>query len=249
MSLLVFAALFLPVIISGLSIFLFKLSARNLKLITTFSGAFLLGICFLEIIPEIFSEGPGLTTGIFILIGFFVQLVLEFVTRGVEHGHDMPDADRHDHSHKHSFLVLPIIIGLCIHSFLEAMPLAENYPDPAIRNTLLTGIVIHNIPISVVLMGLLCRNCKKGKAMPVALLTLFALAGPAGVLFSNFLGTELAGTFQNFYNYMLAIVVGIFLHISTTILFETEENHRINFLKFTVVILGFALTILLTILE
>jgi hypothetical protein len=32
--------------------------------------------------------------------------------------------------------------------------------------------------------------------------------------------------------------VGIFLHISTTILFESSENHRFNLIKFLVIILG-----------
>ena len=31
------------------------------------------------------------------------------------------------------------------------------------------------------------------------------------------------------FNIILAIVVGMFLHISTTIIFETSENHKFNF--------------------
>jgi hypothetical protein len=36
----------------------------------------------------------------------------------------------------------------------------------------------------------------------------------------------------------MALVVGIFLHISTTILFETEENHKFNMVKFIAIIIG-----------
>jgi hypothetical protein len=36
----------------------------------------------------------------------------------------------------------------------------------------------------------------------------------------------------------MAVVIGIFLHISTTILFESSENHRFNLQKFVVIILG-----------
>ena len=37
---------------------------------------------------------------------------------------------------------------------------------------------------------------------------------------------------------VLAVVVGMFLHISTTIIFETSENHRINFLKLICILFG-----------
>jgi hypothetical protein len=36
----------------------------------------------------------------------------------------------------------------------------------------------------------------------------------------------------------LAFVIGIFLHISTTILFESDQNHRFNFIKLLSIILG-----------
>ena len=37
---------------------------------------------------------------------------------------------------------------------------------------------------------------------------------------------------------ILAIVVGIFLHISTTIIFETSENHKFNLLKLVSILVG-----------
>ena len=38
--------------------------------------------------------------------------------------------------------------------------------------------------------------------------------------------------------YMNAIVIGIFLHISTTILFESSEGHKFNLSKLIVIVLG-----------
>jgi hypothetical protein len=43
------------------------------------------------------------------------------------------------------------------------------------------------------------------------------------------------------FNMILAIVVGMFLHISTTIIFETSENHKFNVLKLTSIIVGCSL--------
>jgi hypothetical protein len=46
-------------------------------------------------------------------------------------------------------------------------------------------------------------------------------------------------------NLLLAIVVGMFLHISTTIIFEASENHRFNLVKLLSIIVGVTLAILI----
>jgi hypothetical protein len=44
-------------------------------------------------------------------------------------------------------------------------------------------------------------------------------------------------------NMILAVVVGMFLHISTTIIFETTENHKFNLLKLMSILIGVALAL------
>jgi hypothetical protein len=39
-----------------------------------------------------------------------------------------------------------------------------------------------------------------------------------------------------------ALIIGVFLHISTIILFEGSENHTFNIQKFLAIILGIVLT-------
>jgi hypothetical protein len=39
----------------------------------------------------------------------------------------------------------------------------------------------------------------------------------------------------------MAIVIGIFMHISTTILFESEEGHKLHSRKLAAIIIGTAL--------
>ena len=247
MNIIVFSALFFPVLLGGLSVFLFKTGEKSLKLILAFGGAFLLSLTFVEIIPEIYSSESTLI-GLFVLLGFFIQLLLDFLTKGVEHGHhshheklDQPCREKHEH-----FSFWGIMIGICIHSFLEGMPLSSNFQNELIKSTLLTGIVIHNIPISIVLVSLfLHTGLPKLKA--IILLIIFALASPLGTITSYYVGEGLISQYAHFFDYVLAMVVGIFLHISTTILFESDENHRFNFKKFFVIVLGFGATILLSI--
>jgi len=231
MNLIVFIALFFPVILSGISVFFFKTGDKTLKLILAFGGAFLLSLSFIELIPEIYSSEPQ-QIGLFIMLGFFIQLLLDFLTKGVEHGH---------HSHHEKFT--GIMIGICIHSFLEGMPLSSNFHNTEIKNTLLSGIVIHNIPISIVLVSLLLHTGLK-KSTAIIFLMIFALSAPMGTLTSYFMGEGFAENMTHFFNIILAVVVGIFLHISTTILFETEEHHSFNLYKFIAIILGAGMALL-----
>ncbi len=244
MNLIVFLALFLPVVLSGISVFFFKTGEKTLKLILAFGGAFLLSLSFTELIPEIYSSESE-QIGLFIMLGFFIQLLLDFLTKGVEHGHhshhkrlNEPCRNAHEHI---SFS--GIMIGICIHSFLEGMPLSSNFQNIELKNTLLTGIIIHNIPISIVLVSLFIHTGLK-KSSAIILLIFFALSAPLGTLTSYYLGEGLAENMSHFFNIVLAIVVGIFLHISTTILFETDEHHRFNLYKIFAIILGAGMALL-----
>jgi zinc transporter ZupT len=246
MSLIVFIALFFPVLLSGLSVFFFKTGEKSLKLILAFGGAFLFSLIFIELIPEIFStESPQI--GLFVLLGFFIQLLLDFLTKGVEHGHHSHHEELHKPCGKKHEPVgfLGIMIGICIHSFLEGMPLSSSFHSAELQNTLLTGIIIHNIPISIVLVSLFLHTGLK-KSTSIVLLIVFAFSSPLGTITSYFLGEGFVENMSHFFNVILAIVVGIFLHISTTILFESDENHGFNLKKFIAIVLGFGATIILS---
>ncbi len=241
MNILVFLALFLPVLLSGGSVFFFRTNNKVLKLLTAFSGAYLLAISFLDVIPEIYEGNSGIEIGLFILLGFFIQLALDYITKGVEHGHQHHDCKEHhpNEAHTKSHLpVLPVIIGLFIHSFLEGMPLADSFNMPELRNTLLLGIAIHNVPIAIILASLALAGEQKNFKKAIVLLLIFSLGGPLGVLTSNFIGIGAAGAAGHYFSILMAVVVGIFLHISTVILFETDENHKFNWLKLLVIIGG-----------
>ena len=75
-------------------------------------------------------------------------------------------------------------------------------------------------------------------------LTLLAFSSmtPIGVLFGLFVSPDQIGLDVHI---ILAIVVGMFLHISTTIIFETSENHKFNFVKLISILLGCGLAILM----
>ena len=110
------------VLLSGSMIFVIPRSEdqKVLRFLLAFSGAFLIGLTFLKLVPEIFSK-PAPYTGLFVLAGFLLQLVLELITEGAEHGH------RHRHSEAERMSPFLLLIGLSIHSFLEGMPIVPAF--------------------------------------------------------------------------------------------------------------------------
>ena len=240
MSVVIYILLIGTVLASGSLVFMIKTEdQRILKILLAFSGAFLIGLTFLKLIPEVFST-PSLYVGFFVLLGFVIQLLLELITEGAEHGH----VHKHQEGERGSPFLL--LIGVCIHSFLEGMPIAQGF-DTRLRHTLVLGIIIHNIPISLTLMSLFIHyGCSRTKAF--LYLLLFSLMTPLGSLFSQFLDYTTTLSLNLYFNYVLAVVIGIFLHVSTSILFETEENHQYNIRKFLTVCVGLAVAFAVSVL-
>jgi hypothetical protein len=49
-----------------------------------------------------------------------------------------------------------------------------------------------------------------------------------------------------YFDRMIAIVIGIFLHISTTILFESNNTHRFNLYKLFVIVCGAGVALIMS---
>ncbi|HEX3385017.1 MAG TPA: ZIP family metal transporter [Mucilaginibacter sp.] len=223
--------LFLGAFTGGIAVFLFKGdNQKTLKLILSFSGAFLFGITVLHLIPDAYHFNDNYV-GVFILAGFLFQIVLEQFSEGIEHGHI------HKADHEHIAFPLGILISLCIHAFLEGMPLAEGHQDQ-----LVYGIALHHVPAAFALATVLLANGRqRGKI--VFFIILFAIMAPAGYFFSYKLSTNGIGNLQHYYGRIMGVVIGIFLHISTTILFESSSDHKFTIRKMIAVLLGVGLAL------
>jgi zinc and cadmium transporter len=223
--------LFASVLLSGLlALRIKKINPLWLKLLLAFSGAYLFAMCVLHLIPETYQSGSN-RIGLFILAGFILQLLLEFFSEGIEHGHV------HIHeAHRHAF-PFTIIFSLSLHSFLEGMPLGEPGVATVVKNSLLTGIILHHVPVAMALATMLTgSNVKKGTT--VFCILLFAAMAPLGALTSVALGGNKSWFLAEYYPEIMALVIGIFLHISTTILFESTEDHRFNYYRFAAILTG-----------
>ena len=230
---LLYFALFAGVILSGSAVIFLTVNTKTLKLILSFSGAFLFAITILHLIPEIYV-GASAEIGIYILAGFLFQVFLDFFSEGIEHGHI------HVHKHAESAFPLAVMIALSVHSFLEGMPLAGSWDDA--KQSLLIGIILHNIPIAIALMSMLLQS-HLSRQKSFLWLFVFALMTPMGTFANTFLAENIS--IEGFTNKIMGIVIGIFLHISTTILFESGDEHRFNFVKFITILIGMGLAVIL----
>lgn len=200
------------------------------KLSLVFAGAYLFAITIIHILPELFHDHVNYgILGILVLSGFFLQQILEYVSKGVEHGH--LHVHEKGHQHRESTAVMAVL-ALSFHAFLEGSMLATPNPDHS-SNTLLLGVLIHKAPEAFALVSVLACELSKSKA--IFYLALFALASPFGLLLNRYLieGGALTSTFST---YLFALVCGNFLHISTTIVYESSSDHKFNARK---MIIGF----------
>lgn len=214
-------AVFLGFIIA----YFIKNASSAIHLLLAFSGAFLLSITVLEFIPHVYKQ-TDVEVGLFIMGGIILQLILEFLSGGAEHGHL-----HHQKGSVHFPWVL--FISLCVHSLLEGFPINHT-------NSLIWAVVIHKIPVAVIISSFLFKT-NLSYSQIAAFVILFGLMTPLGTFIST--KTDILNEFSV---YIDALVIGIFLHISTTILFESSKNHSFNASKFLVILVGIAVAYLIS---
>ena len=212
---------------------------RNYRLALVFSGAYLFAITIVHILPELFIQAPDpARIGLFVLLGFFLQQWLENYSQGVEHGH------LHEHHGAHSgHFGIILLVALSIHAFLEGALLSHSTDMHPMHKTgpLLWGIVLHKVPAAYALMTVIrCEDKRLWRS--ILYLLIFSLASPLGMLIGAYVVDNEILTSAGFL-IVFALVSGNFLHISTTIVFESNDNHRLNYRKWLVAILGAGLAV------
>lgn len=221
-----------------------KMQSMVMVYLLAFTGSFLLGITLLHLVPESF-EGLGTMAGLFIFLGFFLQVFLQQWSHGLEHGHSTTSEHT---AHASGAGAFSIVIGLSVHAFMAGLPLGFTYTDPSTLPSLFLGILLHKMPEALTLMVMLIhlRKHKKGNT---GLLVLFALVTPGAAMLAWLLNMEFAAM-NVILMYVLAIVTGAFLHISTTIFFESgARHHELNTGKIISMLIGFAMAGLTLLLE
>jgi len=208
---------------------------RLMKYLLAFSGSFLLGITLLHLIPENI-EVLGHHAGWLILSGFFLQQIIQRFTHGMEHGHL--------HTHEHRALpVLPVFAGLGFHAFSEGIPLGTTYSDHNTLPSLYLAVALHKLPEAMLITSAVLFSTKSKSKASLSMM-LFATITPVASLLSYYIGNRF-DVVADVITYCIPVVAGSFLHIATTIFFESgTKSHEMNPKKWMAILLGVGLAML-----
>lgn len=192
-------------------------------MLLAFSGSFLFSVSVLHLIPELY-QGHSHMPGLLILAGFISQFLMDFLSRGVEHGH------HHSGDVMKGILPVGIFAGLFIHAFMEGLPV-YGMDEVSLRGFVI-AVALHKLPVAMVLF-LLLQEADIPKSRIWLSIALFSLMAPLGTL-----TIDSVPVLQEWMDYINAFVIGIFLHVSTTILYESSKDHKFNTRKLVVVVGG-----------
>jgi len=154
-------------------------NALYLRLLLSFGGAYLLALCFTHLMPQLY-ESDWKTPGIWVIGGFMLQILLEYLSGGVEHGHF------HEHSSQNSNFPIALMIGLCVHSLIEGMPFGDHHHHHHHHDALLAGILIHKVPVAIVLVSMFA-NAKLSTPKIILWLAVFCTMSPLGTILYEYI--------------------------------------------------------------
>jgi len=212
----------------------FKLKIKSHRFIgysVLFSGSFLLGIAMFGLMPELFNNFKQ--AGLWLALGFFIQVGLEKFTGGVGHGHI--------HSHDVPKNIMVLYVGLFLHAFFEGYSAGlTNYITPSALSGMIIGIALHEIPAAFSLSVLLNQKITIRRTQ-LFLLIIYTLASPFGYFIGVFVHTESLIS-EDLSQIITAIIAGTFLHISTTIVFENSIWKKEGLKKWIFIIGGMVIS-------
>ncbi|HYD22701.1 MAG TPA: ZIP family metal transporter [Flavipsychrobacter sp.] len=228
--------LFIITLLAGSVPLWFKgLNDRSMNLLLAFSGSFLLSITFLHLLHETFEELHA-TAGLYLLTGFFLQLIIQRFTHGIEHGHV------HTDGHDHHVPLGSILAGLGLHAFMEGLPLGFNYTEEATGPSLYLAVAAHKLP-EIILATTLVLGIK-GRQQALLTLVIFSLLTPAGSMLASLMSQKYSFMMQ-VRTILIPVVAGSFIHIATTIFFESgTKQHLLTRQKVFAILLGVGIGLL-----
>lgn len=201
--------------------------------IIALSAGFLLGACFMHILPEAISLNPNTLT--YVLAAFLAFYLMEQLI--VVHPCEETECDTHKLKiGKISFL------AFAIHSFLDGVAVTIGFSvNPFIGFVSAMAVILHELPEGIATVTLL-HYAEYSDKKSLWLTSIVAIATPIGAIITYWMLPWVTAQIQGA---LLGLVAGSFLYISAADLIP--ETHRSgNKKSFLFVLLGLAFLILIT---
>lgn len=220
-------ALCIAVILVGCVPLTGKLQQSWFDLFLSFGAGVLLAAAFLHMLPTAI-ENLGPLSAVFVLLGFLLMTFLEHFTMA------HPCGEQACPNHR---IGITAFLGLSVHSIIAGLALGVGLlqaPDISVSIALMAAILVHKIPETLALMGLIAAS-KWSKQRSFVFLLLFALMSPLGI----FLGVWLSHPSPQFLGAALAVSAGTFLYIaSSDLLPHLHKKMKQQWIHFFAFLLG-----------
>lgn len=143
----------------------------------------MLSVALVHILPESLDKNP---LAIYAFIGGFlcIYLIEELLTH---HHHDHTHEDHtHEDPHEHlDHVIIVSWIAIFLHTIFDGVGIRAGMSlSPELGISILTGVAIHQIPVSLSLASLLKQSEFRARNQ-ILLLLIFAMAAPIGYLLSG----------------------------------------------------------------
>jgi zinc transporter ZupT len=200
---------------------------RYLLFIMAFSAGMLIGVAFLDLLPEVIGLAHQNSLDVRLLMmtligGFVAIFLLEKTT--IIHSEKQHDAPDHQHN-----VGLVGALGLSFHSFLDGLAIGVGFKaSPTIGFAVLVAVISHDFAdgLNTVTFMLASRN---SVVRTITLLTIDALAPVAGALLANVI--DIAPRIVAF---QLAFFAGFLLYLGASdLLPHVHQKPRFALMAFT----------------
>ena len=201
---------------------------RYLLYIMAFSSGLVIGIAFLDLIPEVaaaaFHEGiPIRSLMVTVLMGFLAIFLLEKLT--IIHGEKQHDAPGHHHN-----VGLAGALGLSFHSFLDGLAIGVGFAaGPKTGLVVLVAVVAHDFAdgLNTVTFMLATRNNAR---RTITLLVIDAIAPVVGALCASVLQLD-----PRIVAFQLSFFAGFLLYLGASdLLPQVHERPKTGLIAFTI---------------
>ncbi len=200
-----------------------------------FAGGAILGLVFLEIIPELFEEALSLNVeahilSIAVLLGFLVMHVLEKASGLHEHAH----SDGHIHTGK------TMAVGtLSLHAFIDGLGLGAAYfVSNSLGIAVLAAFVLHKFLDGMNIQAIAQASVSKNRRF-------FLVINIGMTLLAVFL-VSLFWLSASFLLFLAALVAGVLLYVSSVHVLPEAHEHENSWKTILATVCGVVIVFLLS---
>jgi zinc and cadmium transporter len=218
-------ALVSAIVVSLISVFaaipllITKEVSKRLELfLLSMSVGALLGVVFLDFIPEMSHEGYTEYSAIVIMLG----LIFFFILEKLIHYHHTDGCEKKEAGHGHAYHLAPInLIGDGIHNFIDGIVIASTFMvSPALGFSTTASVIFHEIPQEMADFGIILYSGHT-KKKAILLNFLSALTAILGVV----VAFALSKSIDSFSAYIIPFACGSFIYIAASNLIPELHRH------------------------